>query len=131
MKVLKHPIAGLVTEPTRPNEYGAVFRARLLRQGERYGLEFGLVHAGGEPLVEWYDARFDDRFPFPGQFVARYHITILVSAYPEFGLFGSHGEQMQRGPLVLDGGERSWSVPESEVRAVLSALLVAWRKGDA
>ncbi len=129
MKVSRHAVAGWVTEPTKPNEYGASFRARLLRTNERYGREFSLTHLGGEPIIEWYDARYDDRFDYPGQFVSRYYITTLLASYPEVGSFGRHGEPIERGPLILDGGVPSWQVPETEVRAALLALLAVWRKG--
>ena len=49
---------------------------RLVFEGDKFGLDFQLVHSG-PPLLEFYDARYEST-PF-GQFVSRYFVTTLVN----------------------------------------------------
>ena len=48
---------------------------RLVFEGDKFGLDFQLVHSG-PPLLEFYDARHEST-PF-GQFVSRYFVTTLL-----------------------------------------------------
>lgn len=87
--------------------HGVPFAVRIVRQGDGYGLGHKLVHDGDEPMVEFYDARFDDaRFDEGlGQFVSRYDVGTI---------FGTDGWSANaRGPgrgLMLQGGVPEWRV---------------------
>lgn len=84
-----------------------IWRARLVRAGENYGLNNCLTHEGDDPLVEFYDGRYDHT-EF-GQFVARYSMSTLLG---------------HEGGLCLDGGVSQWSLSEEAMGAVL-----VWLKG--
>jgi len=62
------------------NDWGLAFNVRLVQYGERYGHEDCLVHAGHDPLVEFWDATYeqDPRFTLGlGQFAARYFFSTI------------------------------------------------------
>lgn len=79
---------------------GIAFNARIVRQGDTYGRDFGITHDGADPLVEFYDTRFahtkDPQGVPLGQFVSRYHLSTL---FPE---------GVSHGGLNLDGGIPNW-----------------------
>ena len=56
---------------------GVPFTVRLVRKGDAFGKDFQLQHSTFDPLVEFYDRRYD--FTKYGQFVARYHMASLVA----------------------------------------------------
>lgn len=78
-----------------------VFNVRIVRYGDRYGLDDCLTHDEQEPMVEFYDAsQCVIKFGPRGQFVSRYYCsTILENEFP----WG----------LSLDGGIPQWSVSSS------------------
>lgn len=85
------------------NESGRPFRVRLVREGERYGRDDGIVHDAGDPLVEFYDASQDPAvFGERGQFVSRYCASTLLAA-DELMLRSRVG-------LTLQGDVPAWSV---------------------
>lgn len=90
------------------NARAIVFTARVLFEGDKFGLEDCLTHSG-EPVVEFYDQRYKhtDR----GQFVSSYYVETL---------FGSNDpEQMKsKGGLCLQGGVNSWSLSETTMNKV-------------
>jgi len=82
------------------------FNIRVIRPGDRYGLNDCLMlRAGEQPLVEFYDPRYLHT-PF-GQFVARYYLSTIRT----------HG-----GPLCLDGGVPEWTLTADQVAAVQHTL---------
>lgn len=98
------------------NPDGRAFNARLVRQGDRYGLNDCLTHEKPEPMVEFYDATYenDDRFDIGrGQFVSRYYVCTLD---------GGHGA------LNLDGGVAAWWVSQENVDDVLDAIAEVEKK---
>jgi len=76
------------------NSNGVPFNSRIVKMGEKYGLDFCLTHDENEPLVEFYDARYPHT-EF-GQFVSRYYYSTL-SEDPGQG-------------INLDGGIDDWFV---------------------
>src|SRR5437899_65527 len=98
------------------NDEGRTFNVRLVRRGDRYGLNEGLVHDKNEPLVEFWDATYehDPRFtPGLGQFTSRYYLSTLT---------GKDGDlarrQVSRG-LALCGHVPAWTVTGENVNTVV------------
>lgn len=70
------------------NSNGRAFNVRLVRCGDRYGRNDCLVHDQVDPLVEFWDATYEDdpRFsPGLGQFTSRYYLSTLADR-PVVGL---------------------------------------------
>ena len=96
------------------NEAGRAFNVRLVRKGDRYGLNDCLVHDKDEPLVEFWDATYetDARFtPKFGQFVSRYCLGTLTGGGP-------------RG-IALCGHVPEWTVTAGNVADALAAAHAA------
>ena len=51
------------------------FNTKLIRAGDKYGLDDCLTH-DGDPMLEFYDPRYQHT-PI-GQFVSRYHVKTLL-----------------------------------------------------
>jgi hypothetical protein len=103
------------------NDKGRTFNVRLVRKGDRYGLNDCLVHDNDEPLVEFWDATYenDPRFtPGLGQFVSRYCLGILAGK-DEDGYYG-YG----RGSAGLDlcGHVSEWKVTGENVVDAIAAV---------
>lgn len=64
------------------------FICRPLLEGDSFGLDFALIHKG-EPIVEYYDARFPHTQY--GQFVSRYHLSTLIEGLGEPHDLSLHG----------------------------------------
>lgn len=73
----------------------APVNVRIVRQGDRYGLDDCKTHDAPEPLIEFYD----DRYPHTprGQFISRYFASTILAF--------DDGKA-----LDLDGGIQSWTV---------------------
>ena len=84
--------------------------ARLVRQGERYGLGGCLLYKEREPVVEFFDARYDhnDWLGFIGQFISRYRVSTFLSGC---------------NPLYLQGNIADWSIDELDRTRVRRWLL--------
>jgi hypothetical protein len=103
------------------NEAGLSFNVRLVRKGDRYGLNDCLTHDKDEPLVEFYDATYeqDARFDLGrGQFVARYCLDTLT------GKPGGYGHDHRRQPRGLDlcGHVPAWKISGMNVVEALAAV---------
>lgn len=86
------------------------FNVRILRKGEKYGLENCLTHKERKPLVEFYDYRHrDDKEWKRGQFVSRYYAETILKHDLNFG-------------LSLDGGVPEWTVSAESMRDILAWL---------
>lgn len=86
------------------------FNVRILRKGEKYGLEDCLTHKERKPLVEFYDYRHrDDKEWKRGQFVSRYYAETILKHDLNFG-------------LSLDGGVPAWTVSAESMREILAWL---------
>ena len=84
------------------------FYVRVVRDGDKYGLNDCLTH-GGEPMAEFYDTRYDHAaWKGRGQFVQRYYVDTLLD--------GSEGG------LMLMGGVSEWSLSGEDMRTVREYL---------
>jgi hypothetical protein len=102
------------------NEAGRSFNIRLVRKGDRYGLNDCLTHDKDEPLVEFYDATYeqDARFDLGrGQFVSRYNLGTLTGK-------GPWGHDHRRSPRGIDlcGHEPAWKISGLNVVEALAAV---------
>ena len=102
------------------NDAGRAFSVRLVRQGDRYGLNDCKVHDKADPMIEWYDATYEgaDGFGPRGQFVARYYLSTLTGQDGWSRVDhrkGSHG-------LDLMGYEPLWKVSGANVGEALAAV---------
>ena len=70
-----------------------VWAVRIVEQGDKYGFNDGLVYDGYEPLVEFFDTRYEHTDL--GQFVSRYYLYTLIGG---------------DGGLNLDGGVEDWYI---------------------
>lgn len=84
------------------NDLGIPMTVRIVTKGERYGLNGCMTHEMDEPLVEFYDARYNhnDWLGFCGQFVGRYFLSTLEEDRRTLVMYG----------LDLDGGIPDWKV---------------------
>jgi hypothetical protein len=94
---------------------GIPFHARLVKKGEKYGLNRCITHDGNEPLVEFYDARFVKGFESLGQFVSRYYVNTILGT-SEFSF-----NDCRKG-LCLDGGVRAWNIDGDGMKKVIDWL---------
>jgi hypothetical protein len=91
-------------------DQGIPMVARFVRKGDRYGLNGCLIHEMDEPLIEFYDARFDHNewVGFCGQFISRYYLSTLEEGRFELVICG----------LDLDGGVPDWKVDAGSMRSI-------------
>jgi hypothetical protein len=101
------------------NDVGRTFNVVLVCRGDSYGLDDKLTHDKDEPLVEFWDATYedDDRFtPGRGQFVSRYYLTTLTD------------RRTRRGAgLDLCGHEPAWKITGKNVADAIAAVEAALR----
>lgn len=99
-------------------DHDAHFTMRAVANGDRYGKDMCLTHDADDPLIEFYDRRWDhDRDPEGealGQFVSRYRLSTLLE--PD-----AQGETAFDRGLMLDAGA-AWSVSATGMRSCLDAL---------
>lgn len=81
---------------------------RLVFSGMAYGLDFKLTHDKEQPLVEFYDARFEHT-PY-GQFVSRYYAETLLEGYEKGRTAGG---------ICLEGGVPDWNLSGAALGRVL------------
>lgn len=98
------------------NANGRVFTVRVVRKGDRYGLDHCLVNESAT-MVEFYDATYAGKrgFDREGQFVSRYFVSTLLE----------DSNRLEAG-LSLDGGIVEWTIDGE----ALAPLLVALRNLD-
>ena len=77
------------------------FNTKLIRAGDKYGLDDCLTH-DGDPMLEFYDPRYQHT-PI-GQFVSRYYVKTLI-------------EGDDRG-LMLDTQHREWQVDQEQMTEI-------------
>lgn len=73
---------------------GTKFNVRLVNKGDKYGFRNNATHTEDEPLVEFYDARYQHT-EF-GQFISRYNASTIIAC--------------RFNALRLDGGIPEWTV---------------------
>lgn len=103
---------------------GVRFRARILREGDRYGLDDCLTWEHEDRLgVEFYDTRFPHTER--GQFVSRYFAETLLDDHCRIDpgyRYGQDGCRHRAGGLDLDGGIPDWTI-DSDAMDVVRAWL--------
>ena len=86
-------------KPHASNHPYAPIIARIVIRGDRYGLDGCLTHDKDQPLIEFYDERYEhNEWLMPtmnGQFVSRYYLSTLLHDRSHYG-------------LILDGGVPEW-----------------------
>lgn len=102
---------------------GIPFAVQIVCQGQAYGLKNGLIHDSEDPLIEFFDARFDheqteDGAPL-GQFVSRYNLSTLEANDG----FTTHSPIHDGSGIDLQGGVDAWVV-DAEFIQGLSDFLV-------
>lgn len=85
---------------------GIRWQVRVIREGDRYGLDGQLTRENGTPYVEFWDM---DQFKGVGQFVSRYYLDTIKEI------------PMGQG-LNLHGGVHRWQVSGKGMRTVLKFL---------
>ena len=105
------------------NDTGRAFNVRLVRKGDRYGLDDCLVHDKDAALIEFWDATYenDPRFsPGLGQFVSRYFLDTLTGK-------DAFGRDHRRGSCGLDlcGHVAAWKVTGGNVVDAIAAAEAA------
>ena len=97
------------------NSNGVPFNSRIVRKGDSYGLNNCRIHTNDDPLVEFYDARYDHT-EF-GQFVSRYYATTLTGECE-----WSFGNDSRETGLNLEGSVSDWFVDADQVKLALADL---------
>ena len=89
------------------------WNVRILRRGDRYGLNDCLTHEKDDPIIEFYDTNHtDDEKWKRGQFVARYYAETL---------FDDEWDLQNQG-LQLEGGVENWYVAPQTMAGILRWL---------
>ena len=101
--------------------HSAWFTMRVVGDGDAYGRDMALTHSGEDPLVEFYDRRWDhEEDPAGeklGQFISRYSLTTLLE--PTRG-----GATVFETGITLDGSN-AWRVGPAGMADCLNALMEA------
>jgi hypothetical protein len=84
-------------ESTFTNDAGRNWAVRIVNKGDRYGRDDCLTHDKDEPMVEFYDLTYTEKFGPRGQFVSRYYRNTLTDGCSGYG-------------IDLDGGVPYWSM---------------------
>jgi len=99
----------------------AWFTMRVVGDGDAYGQDMALTHSGSDPLVEFYDRRWDhDKDLYGerlGQFISRYRLSTLMEA-------GQDGTTVFQSGITLDAGN-AWRVGPSGMGDCQRALMDA------
>jgi hypothetical protein len=85
---------------------GIPFRALIIEQGDKFGLNDCLVNRNSVPIVQFFDRRYN--FSENGQFVSSYYISTLIN-------------RDKKDALCLQGG-----VPDWNISAASMSLVVSW-----
>ena len=97
------------------NSNGVPFNSRIVRKGDRYGRNNCLTHTEDDPLVEFYDARYD--YTELGQFVSSYSASTLTGECE-----WSFGSDSRETGLNLEGSVSDWFVDADQVKLALADL---------
>ena len=100
---------------TAPNDHGRSFIVAVVVEGESYGLNGCLTHDKPDPLVEFYDTRYQSPHWKHGQFASRYYLTTLLGL-DSWGGGPAHG-------INLHGGVECWSINAEQKREALTAVI--------
>jgi len=95
------------------NDRGRKFNVRIVLKGDRYGRGDCLVHDKTDPMVEFYDATYENKpgFGHRGQFVSRYYLSTINN---EDGFNNRIGKTEITG-IWLECSEPAWQVTKQNV----------------
>jgi len=102
------------------NDAGRAFNVRLVQRGDRYGLDDCLTHDKDDPMVEWYDATYENTpdFGVRGQFVSRYSLGTLTGK----DRYSRCDHRLGSPGIDLCGHVDVWKVSGQNVRDALAAV---------
>ena len=106
---------------TITNDAGRSFNVRLIRKGDRYGLNDCLVHKEDEPMIEFWDATYENDPKFTiglGQFVARYALGTLTG---KPGCYGRCDHRVVSQGIDLLGYVAEWKITGPNARDAILA----------
>lgn len=89
--------------------HGIPFNVRLIKQGEKWGIDRCVTHDKIDPLVEFYDARYT-KITSLGQFISSYYLSTLIIT------------KSCREGLNLHGGEPDWYIDKQGMTEVFEWL---------
>lgn len=98
------------------NDQGRTFLVRVVRKGEKWGLNDCLTHEEDDPLIEFYDQTNAGKKGFGerGQFVSNYYARTLAS----------DAKSLRERGLCLDGGNRDvWGIDGAALGPVLDLAI--------
>lgn len=93
------------------DEPDASFIVRMVKRGQKYGLEDCLTNEKDDPLIEFYDSK--SGFTPYGQFVSRYYCSTLLEG---------RRDPLSTAGLNLHGGVDKWSVSADGMQKVVDWL---------
>jgi len=103
------------------DSHQAWFTMRVVGNGDSYGRDMCLTHKGPDPLVEFYDRRYNQEEDPDGvrlgQFVSRYYLSTLLKS-------NQNGQTPFDTGILLDGGN-NWRVSAAAMADCLRALMDA------
>lgn len=94
---------------TVQNDVGRMFNARLLKRGDKYGLNNKLTYEKDRPLVEFYEERVNHVNEDYGRFIGSYYVDTIEE----------HGGNL----LVLDLGDEGCHVTDKNMQTIIGELL--------
>lgn len=101
---------------------GIPFNVRVIQTGDAYGRNNELVYEGDDPMVEFFDARYNfDKTPDGedlGQFVSRYYLSTLEGK-DEFSTISPIHDGTG---IDLQGGVDDWVVDSEYIRGLSKFL---------
>ena len=89
------------------NDKGMIWCVRVVVERDTYGADFCLTHDNSEPLVEFYDCRYEHTQY--GQFVTRYSLSTVLDHAEGYG-------------LTLHGGVPDWRVSVEGMNRIIGWL---------
>lgn len=118
--------------PGLPPEDGKSWRVQLVFKGDKYGLDNCLTHDKNEPMVEFYDLSYPEKFGEDGQFVSRYCLgTILFENCPidRKNLMKAEERNPKYG-IDLQGNVDGWKISADCLTEVLDQIKILYIKNQ-
>ena len=114
------------------NKSGRNWRVKLLFKGDKYGLENCLTHDKDEPMIEFYDLTYVDKFGTDGQFVSRYKLSTILFE----GWIFSRSELMNaseknpRHGIALQGDVPEWEISADCLNEIVKQIKILYIKNQ-
>jgi hypothetical protein len=101
---------------------GIPFNVRVIQPGDAYGKNHDQIHEGDDPMVEFFDARYDfhksEDGKILGQFVSRYYLSTLEGKDGFTSVSPIHDGT----GIDLHGGVDEWTVDSDYIRGLSDFL---------